>query len=70
MRSVADDLKREQRGKILAMTPAERVALAESMVEEGIALRGRPAHTRDEAVRRIRASRQQGRRFSRCMQQK
>jgi hypothetical protein len=70
MRSVADDLRREQREKILAMTPAERIALVESMAEEGIALYAAGQHiTRDEAVRRIRASRQQGRRFSRCMQQ-
>jgi hypothetical protein len=70
MRSVADDLRREEREKILAMTPAERIALVESMVEDGIALYAAGQHlTREEAVRRIRASRQRGRRFSRCMQQ-
>jgi hypothetical protein len=69
MRSVADDLRREQREKILAMTPAERVALVESMVEDGIALYAAGQHlTREEAVRQIRASKQRGRRFSRCMQ--
>jgi hypothetical protein len=70
MRSVADDLRREQREKILAMTPAERIALVESMVEDGIAFFAAAQHiTREEAVRRIRASKQRGRRYSRCMQQ-
>jgi hypothetical protein len=70
MRSVADDLRREQREKILAMTPTQRMALVESMVEDGIHLYAAGQHlTREEAVRRIRASRQRGRRFSRCMQQ-
>ena len=70
MRSVADDLRREQRAKILAMTPAERIAMVQSAAEEGIALFAAGQHlTREEAVRRIRASRQRGRRFSRCMQQ-
>jgi len=69
MRSVADDLRREQREKILAMTPAQRIALVESMVEDGIALYAAGQHLpREEAIRRIRASRQRGRRFSRCMQ--
>jgi len=69
MRSVADDLKREQREKILAMTPAQRIAMVEASVEDGIALYAAGQHlTREEAVRRIRASKQRGRRFSRCMQ--
>ena len=69
MRSVADDLKREQREKILAMTPAERLALVDSMTEEGIALfAAGQGVTREEAIRQIRASKQRGRRFSRCMQ--
>jgi len=69
MRSVADDLKREQREKILAMTPAQRIAMVEASVEDGIALYAAGQHlTREEAVRRIRASKQRGRRLSRCMQ--
>jgi predicted transcriptional regulator len=68
MRSVADDLRREQREKILAMTPAQRIALVESMLEEGLALYAAGQQvTREEAIRQIRASRQRGRRFSRCM---
>lgn len=70
MRSVADDLRREQREKILAMTPAQRIAMVEAAVEDGIALFAAGQHlTREEAVRRIRSSKQRGRRLSRCMQQ-
>ncbi len=70
MRSVADDLRREQREKILAMTPAERIAMVQSAAEDGIALFAAGQRlTREEAIRQIRASRQRGRRFSRCMQE-
>jgi predicted transcriptional regulator len=70
MRSVADDLRREQREKILAMTPAQRIAMVQSSMEEGIALFAAGQHlTREEAIRQIRVSRQRGRRFSRCMQE-
>ena len=69
MRSVADDLRREQRAKILAMTPAERITMVQSAAEDGITLFAAGQRlTREEAVRRIRASKQRGRRFSRCMQ--
>ncbi len=70
MRSVADDLRREQRERIRAMTPAERIALVESMTEDGLALFAAGQHvSRIEAISRIRASRQLGRRRSGCMQE-
>ena len=70
MRSVADDVRREQREKIRAMTPAERMALVVSMADEGLTLFATAQHIdREEAVFRIRASRQHGRRTSGCMQE-
>jgi hypothetical protein len=68
MRSVADDLRREQRRELAQLTPAERVALA-------LRLGQRAAHTFAatrglsiaEAQRLLRSRRQRGRQPSRCM---
>jgi hypothetical protein len=67
MRSVADDLREEQLREMAAMTPAERVKLALRLGEEGLRLMmSTQGIDRDEAHRRIRQSRQAGRRPSRC----
>lgn len=63
MRSVADDLRREQRARELRMTPAERVALALRLGEEELRMfcsaRGLD---RAEALRQLRDRRQAARR--------
>ena len=68
MRSVADDLRREQRQELSRLTPAERVALALRLgrrdVETFAATQGM---TLEEARARLRQRGQRGRRASRCM---
>jgi hypothetical protein len=68
MRSVADDLRRQQRQDLASLTPAERVALALRLgrrdVETFAATQGL---TTKEAEQRLRSRRQRGRRPSRCM---
>lgn len=65
MRSVNDDLRREQRERIAKMTPAERVALAERLGEEGLAaFMSANRLDRAAALRAIRRSRRAGRRPS------
>jgi hypothetical protein len=69
MRSqVAEEVRREQREEVMRMTPQERLALAARLRERGLAA-FMAAHrlTREEAIARIRAQRQAGRRASRCM---
>ena len=67
MRSVADDLRREQFERYRRMTPAARVALAQRLGHEGLAafMRSRGLD-RVAALREIRASRHAGRVVSRC----
>lgn len=68
MRSVADKLRREQREAMRAMTPAERIAIIERIAERDLeSFMAGQRVTRAEAIRRIRRSRQSGRRKSRCM---
>jgi hypothetical protein len=71
MRSTADDLRREQLERYRRMTPAERVALARRLGEEGLAA-FMSAHQLDRAgaVRAIRRSRAVGRNTSACMDQR
>ncbi len=68
MRSVADDLRREQRRELWRLTPAERVALALRLgrrdVETFAATQG---VTLEEARGVLRQRGQRGRRTSRCM---
>lgn len=67
--SVANEMRREQIEEELAMTPAERVRIALSLFEPGLAVYlGGQKVSREEALRRIETSRQHGRRRSRCMQ--
>ena len=67
MRSkVAEELREEQDREMLALTPFERVELAYALGEEDL-LRymATDGLERDEALSRIRAERQYGRRYSR-----
>ena len=65
MRSVADDLREEQRREMLALSVDERIALALELGEEGIALlMSAQGIDREEAIRRIRRTRHIGRRPS------
>ncbi|HET9766639.1 MAG TPA: hypothetical protein VFS60_07320 [Thermoanaerobaculia bacterium] len=68
MRSVADDLRHEQRQELAALTPAERVALALRLgrrdVETFAATQGLAV---EDARRLLRSRAQRGRRASRCM---
>ena len=72
MRSVAHRLRAEDRAAAMALTPAERVALAFALGERDLEIY-RAAHhpplTREEAARRLDRQRQAGRRPSRCMQE-
>jgi hypothetical protein len=67
MRSkVAADLAREQAKRVAAMTPAERIALAERLGEESIVLyMAAEKVDRRTAIARLEASRRVGRRPSR-----
>ena len=67
MKSVADDLRREQAQRIGALTPVERLQIAFELGDADVALLV-AAHdiSADEARRRIVRSRQAGRRPSRC----
>jgi hypothetical protein len=62
------DLRRERQQRELAMTPAERVALARRLGEQALQTY-MSAHRldRESALRAIRKSRQIGRRPSSCM---
>lgn len=65
---VAEEIRAAQRIRMRAMTPAERVAQAERMLGRDLEffMAGQQV-SRDVAIRRIRRSRQTGRRKSRCM---
>jgi hypothetical protein len=68
MRSkVADAVARERRARLAALTPAERVALAARLGEEGLATYV-TTHGVDRriAIARIKATHRIGRRFSAC----
>jgi hypothetical protein len=67
MRSkVATDLSREQAARVAALTPAQRIALAERLGEESIALFMAAQNVdRRTAVARLEAGRRVGRRRSR-----
>lgn len=69
MRSeVAEEVRRAQREEVLRMTPAERLALAVRLGEEGLAdFMSASGLSREEAIVRIRRQRQDGRRKSGCM---
>jgi hypothetical protein len=70
MRSVADDLRREDRAALDGLSVAERVALALTLGArdvETLRKAHRPPLSREEAVRLIERQRQSGRRDSACM---
>jgi hypothetical protein len=67
--SVADDLRRRERERVAALSPAERVAEALALGERDLEIhRAKRGLGRKEARREIERARQQGRRLSRCMQ--
>jgi hypothetical protein len=68
MRSkVAEAVSRERRARLAAMTPAERVALAERLGQEGLATyMATHGVDRRTAIARIKATHRIGRRFSAC----
>jgi len=70
MRSVADDLRAEDRNAVLALSPDERVRLALALGErdlQAFRLAHDPPLARDAAIRRLERQRQAGRRPSRCI---
>jgi hypothetical protein len=68
MRSVADDLKEDLARQVREMPAEERVELALRLGDEDLeAFRQTHGLTHEEALRRLRLKRQQGRRYSRCM---
>jgi hypothetical protein len=72
MRSVLDALREDERQALAAMTPADRIALALLIGVrdlETFRLAHDPPLDVDEARRRLRLQRQQGRRPSRCIQE-
>jgi hypothetical protein len=65
MSSVNEDLRRDRRERIAKMTPAERIALAEKLGEEGLAaFMSANNMDREAALKAIRRSRRVGRRPS------
>ena len=69
MGSVADQLKREDLRRALAMSPDERVALAFRLGEEDLAIyRAATGMSRDEALRDLRDQRRFGRTPCTCME--
>ena len=71
MRSVADGLRREEQEALLALCPAERVALALALGERDLELfrhASRPPLGREDAGRILERQRQAGRRRSACVE--
>lgn len=71
MRSVADDLRDEERQAVLALSPAERVALALALGRRDLELfraAQRPRLSRGDAAWRLDRQRQAGRRRSGCIE--
>jgi hypothetical protein len=72
MRSVADDLRSEQRQRLAALTAAERVRLALRLGArdlETFRLAHDPPLDPTEATRKLERRRQDGRRASRCLRE-
>jgi hypothetical protein len=68
MRSVADDLKEDLARQVREMPAEERIELAFRLGDEDLeAFRQTHGLPHEEALRRLRLQRQQGRRYSRCM---
>ena len=70
MRSVADQLRREDEQAIAALTVAERVEMALRLGEESLAIyMAAQGVDRDTALRELRKRNQIGRRRSRCLKE-
>ena len=70
MRSVADVLRVKNRARLMAMTPAERVALALALGKRDREIfRAACGITTEEARRILERQRQTGRRRSRCIEE-
>ncbi|RMF24108.1 MAG: hypothetical protein D6760_04060 [Deltaproteobacteria bacterium] len=68
MRSVADDLRKEDREAVAALSPAERIRLALRLGEESLAIyMACHAVDRETALAHFRRRMQAGRRSSRCL---
>ena len=72
MRSkLAEQLKKEQRERFAAMTPAERMAMGVRLGEQALAeFMSANGIDRTEALRRVRNSRRVGRRRSGCLDER
>jgi len=69
MRSVADDLREQDRRAVAALSPAERVTLALHLGEESLRIyMSHHGIDRDTALAHFRGRMQSGRRRSRCLQ--
>ena len=71
MRSrVAEELRRETMQEMLALSPAERMALALRLGMEAVdAFAAARGLSHDEAFRIIQQQKQRGRRYSRCLEE-
>ena len=68
---LADQLKQEQRERFAKMSPADRVALAERLGREGLAAyMSANRIDRAAAIRAIKRSRRNGRKPSRCFDER
>lgn len=68
MRSVADDLRQQDREAVLKLSPQERIALALQLGERDLEILCRTQGLdRETAIRLIQRRRQAGRLPSRCM---
>jgi hypothetical protein len=69
VKSVLDDLRREDRAALLTLTPAARVALALALGERDLeAFRAARSLGREDAERELERQRQRGRRRSRAIE--
>jgi hypothetical protein len=70
MRSVADQLREEQREEIRRMTPSERLELSLRLGDEDLAVFGASRELdRDSAAALLRRARRSGRRPSGCLEE-
>jgi hypothetical protein len=68
VKSVADELGREDIARVLALSPEERIDLALRLGDEALETYATArAIARDEALRELRRNARKGRRYSRCI---
>ena len=69
VRSIADDLREEDRRAVAALSVAERVSLALQLGEQSLVIyMAYHGVDRETALEHFRARSQRGRRYSRCLQ--